>query len=62
MKIVEKIREKQNNLYSRRPVTVVFLGDSVTQGCFECYEPAAGGIETEFYPERAYCEIVKKKC
>lgn len=60
MKIIDKIKEKQSDLYSRKPITIAFLGDSVTQGCFGCYEPVPGGIETDFIPEQAYCEKVKK--
>lgn len=60
MKIIEKIKEKQKDLYSRKPITIAFLGDSVTQGCFGCYEPVPGGIETDFIAEWAYCEKVKK--
>ena len=60
MKIVEKIKQKQADLYSRAPITLAFLGDSVTQGCFDCYEIEPNRIETEFYPERAYGELVKR--
>lgn len=60
MKIVEKIKEKQADLYSQRPITIAFLGDSVTQGCFECYEPVPNSVETRFYPWEAYCEKVKR--
>ena len=60
MKIIEKIKQKQKDLYARKPITIAFLGDSVTQGCFACYEPYPNGIETDFIEEWAYCEIVKK--
>ena len=60
MKIIDKIKEKQNDLYARKPITIAFLGDSVTQGCFECYEPVPEGIETEFVAQWSYCETVKK--
>ncbi len=60
MEIVNKIKEKQNDLYSRKPITIAFLGDSVTQGCFECFEPIPGTIDTVFEMENSYCEIVKR--
>ena len=60
MKIVDKIQRKQNDLYGSRQITIAFLGDSVTQGCFECYEPYPGGIETDFIAQWAYCERVKQ--
>ena len=60
MKIIERIRQKQDDLHSGRQITVAFLGDSVTQGCFDCYEASKDVIEPEFFPEKAYCEIFKK--
>ena len=60
MKIIEKIQEKQKDLYARKPITIAFLGDSVTQGCFDCYEPVPRKVETDFAAEWAYCEKVKK--
>ena len=38
MKFIEKLAKKQNNLYGAASATIAFLGDSVTQGCFEIYE------------------------
>lgn len=35
MKITEILREKNKAPYENPPVTIGFLGDSVTQGCFE---------------------------
>ncbi len=37
MKITEKLTARQNDQFGNPPVTIAFLGDSVTQGCFECY-------------------------
>ena len=37
MKFLEKINQKSKDLMGTAPVTIAFLGDSVTQGCFECY-------------------------
>ena len=34
MKLIEKIRAKQADVFGAAPVTIAFLGDSVTQGCF----------------------------
>ena len=59
MKILEKIQYKQSHPTEGRPVTVVFLGDSVTQGCFDCYEVKRGTLETEFHPEWGYVEKFK---
>lgn len=35
MKILNRLSEKNANISSGAPVTIAFLGDSVTQGCFE---------------------------
>lgn len=53
MRIVEKLKAKQD-LYGAKPVTIAFLGDSVTQGCFECYSKEDGKIETVFDYKSAY--------
>lgn len=37
MKIIEKIAAKQKNNWEAPAVSIAFLGDSVTQGCFELY-------------------------
>ncbi len=43
MDIIRKIVARQNNQMGQPPVTIAFIGDSVTQGCFECdYAPSAG--------------------
>ncbi len=54
MKITEKLAARQNDLHGSAPVTVAFLGDSVTQGCFECYINEQGKIDTVFEPEAGY--------
>ena len=35
MKIIEKIAQRQQDQYSVEPITIAFLGDSVTHGAFE---------------------------
>ncbi len=59
MKIVEKLNAKQD-IYGGKPVTIAFLGDSVTQGCFECYIKNDGGIETVFDYKSAYSTKVRE--
>ena len=54
MKIVGKIVEKQNANSLKPGVTVAFLGDSVTQGCFEIYKKTPTSIETVFDKQSAY--------
>ena len=37
MKIINKIKEKQKDIHGTRQPVIAFLGDSVTQGCFDLY-------------------------
>lgn len=60
MKILDKICDKNNDLYGKKPVTIAFLGDSVTQGCFECFFHDNGAIDTVFDEKNAYPERVKQ--
>lgn len=52
MKIMEIFSRKQKNNSDHPGVTIAFLGDSVTQGCFEVYRKDAQTIETVF--DQAY--------
>ena len=60
MKIIDKIRNKNENLREGSPVTIAFLGDSVTQGCFECYYDNNGRLQTLFDYSKAYSTRVKE--
>lgn len=59
MKIIEKLNAKQD-IYYGKPVTIAFLGDSVTQGCFECYTKEDGKIETVFDHKSAYSNRLRE--
>ena len=37
MKIIELIKQKQKDIHGSRQPVIAFLGDSVTQGCFDLY-------------------------
>ncbi len=54
MKIIEKIRNKTNDPFGSEPVTIAFLGDGVTQGCFEVITVAPGIIDTIYDSENGY--------
>ena len=60
MKIVELLKAKQADMRANKAVTIAFLGDSVTQGCFECYEEADGHVETVFDYPSAYSTRVRE--
>ena len=53
-RFVEKLSAKNRDPYGAPPVTAVFLGDSVTQGCFECYFDESGTVQTRFDADRSY--------
>ena len=44
MNIMKLLAEKAKDNWNAGPVTIAFLGDSVTQGCFEVYEKSKGEI------------------
>ena len=50
----EKIADKLKSNFDYPGVTVAFLGDSVTQGCFEVYMKSETDIETVFDKNHAY--------
>ncbi len=54
MKIIEKLKAKQQSLKNNPPITIAFIGDSVTQGCFECYKTGPESLETVFDYPNAY--------
>lgn len=60
MKIIEKIRKKSLCLRDSSPITIAFLGDSVTQGCFDVYRTSENSAETYFDAEHAYHSLLRK--
>ncbi len=66
MTFLQKLTCKHNDKYGKPPVTMAFLGDSVTQGCFEIYETGGGGLDTVYDPENNYAHktasILRQLC
>ena len=60
MKIMKKIAAKAADNMNNSGVTIAFLGDSVTQGCFEVFTKQDGGIETIFDKKSAYHLYLQK--
>ena len=60
MKIIKKMAGKQQDNWEQEGVTLGFLGDSVTQGCFELYQRTDGSIETYFDQRSTYHGYVAK--
>ena len=58
--VVEKISAKQSSLSGNAQVTIAFLGDSVTQGCFELVETGEKSFDTVYDAENAYSNKLKK--
>ena len=56
MEILKKMAQKTRNNAGCEGVTIAFLGDSVTQGCFEIYKKNDGSIETIFDKRNAYSQ------
>lgn len=60
MKIIKLIAEKANNRQGVRIPTIAFLGDSVTQGCFELYKKTDSTLETFFDKNCSYHNYIAK--
>lgn len=60
MKIMVKFRQKMCDPFGKEAVTIAFLGDSVTQGCFEVYTTEDAGLETVYDTENAYHTHLRK--
>ena len=60
MKIAEKLAKKAQDNWNAPGVTIAFLGDSVTQGCFELYRKSGEKYETVFDKNSAYHAYVAK--
>lgn len=60
MQFLRKVQEKEKNLMGASPVTIAFLGDSVTQGCFECYYDENDVLQTVFDSKSGYPSRVKE--
>lgn len=54
MKIYDKIAALNPTGLVKKTITVAFLGDSVTQGCFEVYRKSENEIETVYDAKCAY--------
>jgi lysophospholipase L1-like esterase len=54
MKIIKKMAQKTEDHMNHEGVTIAFLGDSVTQGCFEIYKKTNNEIETIFDQRYSY--------
>lgn len=58
-RIVEKLKAKNNDYYNEKAPVIVFLGDSVTQGCFDVYPVTENEVETVFEQGNSYSQLMK---
>ena len=54
MNVIKKFAQKQRDIANFPSVTLAFLGDSVTQGCFETHRRAADELRTRYDQENGY--------
>ena len=60
MQIIKKIAAKSQNLRGNPIPTIAFIGDSVTQGCFEVFINEKGSFSTVYDREHAYHTYITK--
>lgn len=60
MKIIEKLKQKAENNWDAPAVTIAFLGDSVTQGCFELYLDNNGTANSAYDKNCAYHQYIAR--
>ncbi len=58
MEIMNKINAIAKDMHGAEMPVIAFLGDSVTQGCFECYLKEGRAIETVFDSQHAVSAYV----
>ena len=60
MKVIDKLNLKQQSMENNPSVTIAFIGDSVTQGCFEIYFETETKMETVFEGKNSYPSRLKE--
>lgn len=60
MNIIKLIAEKANNRQGVKIPTIAFLGDSVTQGCFELYKKNDSALEAFYDKNCSYHNYIAK--
>ena len=60
MQIIKKIAAKTENPRGNPIPTIAFIGDSVTQGCFEIFINAQGSFSTVYDRDHAYHTYITK--
>ena len=58
-RFLDKLMAKNADFHHHPAPVMVCLGDSVTQGCFELYNPTPDTIDTVFEQQYAYSQLLK---
>ena len=56
MKVLKKIIRRQQDIYNTQIPVIAFIGDSVTQGCFECEAVGENSLTTVFDSKSGYAK------
>lgn len=62
MRIAEKLARCANSDWEQSAVSIAFLGDSVTQGCFEMYCKENGNPETVLSRSMPITDMLRGYC
>ena len=60
MEILNKLADSCAHPDTKSAPVIAFIGDSVTQGCFDCFVNEKGQVATEFYSQDAYHSDLEK--
>ena len=60
MKFAQLLAAKAADIFAAKEPVMAFLGDSVTQGCFEVYEVSDTAVETVYESKNAYAEKLSR--
>lgn len=61
MKIIEKLKNRNNECYKNEPITIAVFGDSVTAGCFEIFRTGENSINTVVSEQDSYSVKLKNQ-
>lgn len=60
MRFAELLAAKAADIYGAKEPVIAFLGDSVTQGCFEVYDTSETTVETIYEGKNGYVEKLSR--
>ncbi len=60
-RFLDKLAASEADRKKNPPVTIAFLGDSVTQGCFEIYKTGENSIDAVVEPDLGYANLFTER-